>query len=783
MAFGLDVTDLIYTDPDFVDQGTLSSYEVDLDIAGSMDFELRIGEFLIKPGSLWYVEETEFGGIVDGFETDDETRTIKYKGRGFRGIIASKLLYASDGEDVVNVSGKLENIINSLFEKYGLDSMFVCENVEYHKDVPSKLSKWELEPGWSVYDAMLDMGYELGYSYRFVYNNRDKKVHVYPVLPDDYTDYLNYCEDNSINFSIRKNSAVTNHLIVSGVDELGKKRTIHLFTDSGGEVQPYLKTGIKNPTKDSQYLLGVSSRKIKGIGEITDYLDASVSVQNNYEKVTDKTQPEDWEKKYSTKYFKKVIRSSYGEEVIRTVNEKDGTIKLPRWFYYGEFIVKQGDKKIKPTRTVLGAKAQAAVKGKTEQKKNYYLIDKETVVIIDFDEEYIGAELNVNGKTRTVPVSARLIVKYSGKLSNFKIKYKDEILDSGYDYSIEQKQRSKTMKFRREYRGEKVSVYDIVDRQLTYENPEETLKYSYKMLSKKPAGWNATYSYYYTRSWSQDERKWSYQAASSTSKTDMKKLTRIKSSSAPADWKTSYDQYYYKFQTGTGVVLRQYSSESKDKYVKLTKKPDDWDKNYSSYYRIRYERKEVEYKKNGEAKKNKVTKDYAKPVKGGKKVYKSVPPVKKKVKNKKGKIVKKEVAPTFRKNKYYRRDSKTVIPKYKKNNCYLPATKVIAPKWEKNKYFSRSITKIKPTYKSGVYFVVVQDHYRSLVAAGLKYFYDLEKEESQRITIDDFELEIGDTVGGYDEKTDTDVSQEVTNKIVKINNGVITTEYEIGGNR
>lgn len=758
MAFGLDVTDLIYTDPDFVDQGTLTDeYEVDLDLAGSMDFELRVSDFVMEPESLWYVNGTEFGGIVDGFETDSDTNEIVYHGRSFRGIIASKLLYAKDGNRVVTYSGKLNNIINRMFATYGLDSMFVCEAPEEDPSVSTKLSKWELEPGWSVYDGMLDMGYELGYSYDFVYDNKQRKVHVYPVFPEDHTDYLSYCRDNSLKFKIRKNVAVTNHLVISGIDENAKGRTIHLFTNEGGEIQPYLKTGVTTPTKDSQYILDVSQRKLTGTKEIMDYLDANISAEENYEKVTAKAKPSDWDKHYDN-YFKKVIRPSFGEEVIRTVGTKEYTISLPRWFYYGDYIVMQGDKRVNPTRTV-------KEKGKNVKKKNYWLTDYETVVIIDFDEDFVGEKIRIGTSRNTikecsVPVSAQIIMQYSGKLSNLAVFYGDNILDSGADYYIEQRKRSKKIKFRHEYKGQKVSVYDVVDRQLSYEPLTPTVKDTYKILSSRPAGWNRVYSYFYTRSWDQDKREWSYQAASSTTKTDMKKLTRIKSNAAPADWKNNYDQYYYKFQTGTKIELRQYSSESKDKYVKLKHKPSDWDKNFASYFKFG--------KKDKNAKKNE---------------YYTVPAVTKKVKNKKGKYVKKEVAPTFRKNKYYRRDSKTVIPKYRKNNCYLPATKVVAPTWKKNKYFSKTSVEVAPTYKSGVYFTVVLDHYRSMVAQGIQHLRQLKAEETQNLSITEYDLNIGDTVGGYDEITGTDVSQEVTNKIIKIKNGLVTAEYEIGGNQ
>ena len=70
MAYGLDVTDLIYTDANLVDQGTLEDHEIDLDIAGEKNFELRADHHIMQNGSIWHVDGSELGGIVGKFETD-----------------------------------------------------------------------------------------------------------------------------------------------------------------------------------------------------------------------------------------------------------------------------------------------------------------------------------------------------------------------------------------------------------------------------------------------------------------------------------------------------------------------------------------------------------------------------------------------------------------------------------------------------------------------------------------------------------------------------------------
>jgi hypothetical protein len=54
--------------------------------------------------------------------------------------------------------------------------------------------------------------------------------------------------------------------------------------------------------------------------------------------------------------------------------------------------------------------------------------------------------------------------------------------------------------------------------------------------------------------------------------------------------------------------------------------------------------------------------------------------------------------------------------------------------------------------------------------------------DEQTVTLDDFEVTIGDTVGGIDEKTGLTVTESVTNIILKYSNGIRSSiEYKIGG--
>ena len=143
MAYGLEVVDLIYTDPNLNDVGTLSDYSADLDLCGEKDFELECNEFVMQKGSVWYVEDTEFGGIVDGYDTNSKEQVVKYIGRSWRGILASKIVYEGE-ETVVNdpndsdntllvtrqfsYKGQIKDIFNNLLETYKLNGFFVCDD-------------------------------------------------------------------------------------------------------------------------------------------------------------------------------------------------------------------------------------------------------------------------------------------------------------------------------------------------------------------------------------------------------------------------------------------------------------------------------------------------------------------------------------------------------------------------------------------------------------------------------------------------------------------------------
>lgn len=101
MAYGLDFQEIYYTDHNRVDQGVLETYEIDIDLAGEKDFRIVSPEPVIPVGGFWYIQNTEYGGIVDAFSTDSDEEQIEYEGRSFRGILNSHIVDVDGAERVL----------------------------------------------------------------------------------------------------------------------------------------------------------------------------------------------------------------------------------------------------------------------------------------------------------------------------------------------------------------------------------------------------------------------------------------------------------------------------------------------------------------------------------------------------------------------------------------------------------------------------------------------------------------------------------------------------------
>lgn len=70
--------DVIYTDRNLNDEGCLHHYNIDLDIANEKNFEITVGikNNVMRGGYWWYVNDTEYGGVVDSVKVITENNQV-----------------------------------------------------------------------------------------------------------------------------------------------------------------------------------------------------------------------------------------------------------------------------------------------------------------------------------------------------------------------------------------------------------------------------------------------------------------------------------------------------------------------------------------------------------------------------------------------------------------------------------------------------------------------------------------------------------------------------------
>lgn len=337
---------------------------------------------------------------------------------------------------------------------------------------------------------------------------------------------------------------------------------------------------------------------------------------------------------------------------------------------------------------------------------------------------------------------------------------------------------------------------------LKYVNVEPVVQEIYSLTESKPGDWEAGQGKYYTFDGSEYHPVGLVESAPTYNYYD----------AAPDDWKNNYNEYYVETWNGVEYVYNAVTSEASYKHKVQESKPDDWVANFKSYYMLKTDaaidyrtKKYTRVTKGTKAPKWKANTYYEKsgddykvtkkePSKWDTEYYKYytmeyVVPTS--IKNATTKYVNVQPtasgkAPTWKANKYYTRYTSYVAPKFEKSTVgtqkiVTKVTTQVMPEWESDMYYAYTKLEVAPPFTTGTYYEKTEDWYKVLVEGGIERLADLNKTESQSVTLADMPAEIGDIVSGYDLITQIEVYEPVTNIIVKIKNNVLSIDYEVGG--
>ena len=232
--------DLIYTNSKKIDIGVLFDYSFDLSFGDSEnDFEITLTEDndVLEYGSYIYIENTEYGGIVDMQKARTNGDSITYGGRTWHGILNCKVIQPAEGKDYLTISGDANAVLSSLINRLGLAGLFVA--AENESDV--KISNYQFKRYCKGYDGIRDMLASVKAKLKIEWIDRRVVLSAVPIV--DYTETP--IDDDIATLSVEIHRNKVNHLICLGKGELAEREVIHLFADAFDNIV------------DSQYYFGL----------------------------------------------------------------------------------------------------------------------------------------------------------------------------------------------------------------------------------------------------------------------------------------------------------------------------------------------------------------------------------------------------------------------------------------------------------------------------------------------------------------------------------------------
>mgnify|MGYP000136345687 FL=1 len=100
--------------------GVLKNYkEVEFSVGAENDFVITLKSQAVNKEFLWYESQvfipgTEFGGIVKDIISLTKSKTVKFMGDTWRGMLSKKIISPPSGQDYLTVSGELNEVIRKM---------------------------------------------------------------------------------------------------------------------------------------------------------------------------------------------------------------------------------------------------------------------------------------------------------------------------------------------------------------------------------------------------------------------------------------------------------------------------------------------------------------------------------------------------------------------------------------------------------------------------------------------------------------------------------------------
>lgn len=227
--------DLIITDSNFNELGYLKKYELDLEIGkygiSSNDFQLTINIDDMVDGfsydSLFYIENTEYGGFVENIKVDTQNKTISYLGKTFRGMLEKEYIQPPSGQAYLNLKGEANKCINELINRK-FNDLFVVDNVGL-SEININYSIRDLNLLQALENALGTQNAKIG-----IIHHSDGLVHLHALKINDLSDSIQYDNNYKVGMVVQTKKKPYNHILALGKGELTDRLRVNLYLQKDG---------------------------------------------------------------------------------------------------------------------------------------------------------------------------------------------------------------------------------------------------------------------------------------------------------------------------------------------------------------------------------------------------------------------------------------------------------------------------------------------------------------------------------------------------------------------
>lgn len=216
----------------------LNPQSIDFDLNETRDFEmvLNVNEWSSEfdYGNRIFIPNSEYGGLIGEVETNTADNTVKVRGYCFRGILSKHIIEPPANSDYRTVSGELNSVISTLTAD--LSPLFKTSS----EDTEISVTNFQFDRYCTLLDGLVKLLKSKNYKLQIKYVQQEQGLSGYVELSavpiTDYSNDIQFSQDNRINFTFNNKKNGVNHLICLGSGELKDRNVVNLYVNQNGNI-------------------------------------------------------------------------------------------------------------------------------------------------------------------------------------------------------------------------------------------------------------------------------------------------------------------------------------------------------------------------------------------------------------------------------------------------------------------------------------------------------------------------------------------------------------------